>query len=428
MWAVKILQWELKKVAQLTVWRYRPFIIGVTGSVGKTSTKLAISTVLGNSVSVRAARGNLNNELGFPLAILGDYDGRKIGGALFWIGAVAKGLLGLISRKGYPKVLVLEYGADRPGDLNYLLDIARPDISVVTAVGKVPVHVEFYSSPEDVAKEKSKLVDKVRGNGTVVLNFDDPVVMAMKGLARGKVITYGFNDGADVRIFSFENKSESGRPIGVEFKIQYSGSFVPIRIEGALGKPQAYAAAAAAAVALERNINLVKVSELLSAYHGEHGRTQIIKGIKDAYIIDDTYNAAPASAEAALEIMKEISSSRKIAVLGDMGELGDYSKEAHEKIGVIAAGTVDLLVVVGPKSSATADGAVKAGLSKTAVVSFKDSKEAASKIVEYISPKDVVLVKGSQSMRMERVVLKLMADPSMASELLVRQYGKWLNS
>jgi UDP-N-acetylmuramoyl-tripeptide--D-alanyl-D-alanine ligase len=424
----KILQWKLRAIARLTIWRYRPFIIGVTGSVGKTSTKLATSVVLSGSTSVRAARGNLNNELGFPLAILGDYDGYKTGGALFWIGAIISGIFGMFFRRNYPKVLVLEYGADHPGDLDYLLGIARPDIAIVTAIGKVPVHVEFYPSPEDVIREKSKLVRGVKSGGTVILNFDDPAVMTMKDMTKERVVTYGFNQGADIRIFSFENRSESGRPIGVYFKLQYKGSFVPIKIEGVLGKSQAYSAAAAAAVALERDVNLVTVSELLSLYRGERGRTQIIEGADGTYIIDDTYNASPVSVESALEIFKEISSTRKVAVLGDMAELGNFSEEAHKSIGAIVAGVADLLVTVGSKSVAMAGAAIAAGMNKGNVVSFGDSKTAAVKIKEFISPKDVILVKGSQSMRMEKIVLALMAEPDKAHDLLVRQYGKWLTT
>ncbi len=424
---LKTLRWILRVLARSTISRYKPFVIGVTGSVGKTSTKLAISTALTGSFSVRTGRGNLNNELGFPLVILGDY--YKTEGWSFWIKAIFKGAWNLVFGVSYPKVLILEYAADRPGDLDYLLGIAKPDVAVVTAVGKIPVHVEFYTDPGEVAKEKSKLIRGLKEDGLAVLNFDDPVVLAMKELNSGKTVTYGFGEGADLRITSFENHSEFGRPIGIYFKLKHNDSLIPIKIEGLLGKSQAYSAAAAAAVGLHMGINLVETAERLAVYKGERGRTQIIQGIKDTYIIDDTYNASPSSSQAALSILDGLSAPRKVAILGEMAELGAYSKKAHEDLGRIAGGVVGLLITVGGSDSRLmAIGAIEAGLNKENIISFDDSKVLALKAKELISPKDIVLVKGSQSMRMERVVSELMAEPDKARQLLVRQYGRWLRS
>jgi UDP-N-acetylmuramoyl-tripeptide--D-alanyl-D-alanine ligase len=413
----------LKFLAKLTIYKRRPFVIGITGSVGKTSTKLATFTVLSGVGSVRAPGGNLNNEFGLPLAILGDYE--FTGGFYFWAGVIFKSFFKLFLAQRYPRTLVLEYGADRPGDLEYLLSIVKPDVAVVTAVGETPVHVEFYGGPEDVAKEKSKLVSSVPRGGWVVLNYDDPAVLEMRDTAKGQVITFGFDEKADMRITAFENRSEFGKPIGVSFKLEYGGSFVPVKIEGVFGKAQVYAAAAAAAVGIIRGVNLVKISEMLALYRGEKGRTRLIEGIKGAYIIDDTYNASPASVLAALEILRTIAASRKVAVLGDMAELGSYTIAAHENIGRVASETVDVLVTVGPRMRLAAE-AAKPRMHKGNVLSFDTALEAAPEVQKLLKRKDVVLVKGSQFMRMEKVVLEIMAEPEKAPELLVRQYGKWL--
>jgi UDP-N-acetylmuramoyl-tripeptide--D-alanyl-D-alanine ligase len=422
---LKNLRLILKFLAKLTVMKYQPFIVGVTGSVGKTSTKSAIATVLKSSFTVRMAGGNLNNELGVPLAILGDY--QNSGGAFFWLGVILKSLLQLLFKVRYPKILVLEYAADRPGDIGYLLNIVKPNIAVVTAIGEIPVHVEFYESPSAVAEEKAKLVQGLAADGVAILNFDDPLVEAMKKYCRGKVLTYGFNEGANLRVSSFLNRSEFGKPLGIAFKLVTDDSFVPVRIDGLFGKAQVYAAAAAAAVGLVKNINLVKISEALQGFKGEPGRCRLIEGIKNSYILDDTYNSSPLAAEAALEILKDLSAPRKVAVLGDMAELGQYSTYAHEEVGRKVYGAAEVLVTVGAKARFIAEGARKAGFPKKNIYSFKDTAEAAAQLPKLLESRDLLLVKGSQSMRMEKIVLGIMAKPELAKELLVRQYGKWLD-
>jgi len=421
---IKKLQSVLRILARLTIKRYRPFIVGVTGSAGKTSTKSAIYSVLSTSFVVRMGRGNLNNELGLPLVILGDY--KTSGGVSFWLKVVMLGFFGLIWRKNYPEILILEYGADKPGDMDYLLTVVKPDIAVVTAVGEIPVHVEFYNGPEGVAKEKGKLAKSVNHGGNVVLNIDDPFVADMKDITKGNVMTYGFIDEADLRISSFTNRSEDGKPLGVSFKLETGDNFVPVKIDGSLGKAVAYSAAAAAAVGLVKGMNLVKISEALAQYHGEPGRCYLLDGVKNTSLIDDTYNSSPIAVASALEILKDISAHRKVAILGDMAELGQYTNYAHEEVGKLVAGIADILVTVGDKGKFIADGAEKHGFSKKNIYSFADSDEAVKNIKDIIEPNDLILIKGSQSVRMERIVIGIMAEPKEAAKLLVRQYGRWL--
>ena len=423
---IKKLEVLLKLLARLTLRKYKPFVIGVTGSVGKTSAKSAIFTVLKTTVTTRMAGGNLNNELGMPLAILGDYE--TSGGPLFWLRVILKSFRALVWKSNYPKVLVLEYAADRPGDMDYLLSIVKPNVAIVTAVGNLPVHVEFYSGPEAVAKEKSKLVKSLAVDGVAVLNIDDPFVAEMKSLSKGKIMTYGFSDGANLKITNFINRSEFGRPLGISFKLETPDNFVPVKIEEIFGKSQAYAAASAAACGLIKGINLVKISEALGQYKGEPGRCKLISGVKNTSIIDDTYNSSPLATEAALEIMRDLSAPRKVAVLGDMAELGKYSTYAHEEIGRQIPGTANVLITVGDKAKFIAEGAMKAGFTKKNIYSLSDAEEAKNKIQDILESRDLVLVKGSQSMRMEKIVLEIMAEPDKASGLLVRQYGKWLKS
>lgn len=426
-----LLQWILKILAKLTLARYKPRVIGITGSVGKTSTKNAIYTVLdkGAGRRVRMSGGNLNNELGLPLAILGDY--KTSGGILFWFWVILKAKIRLIflwSKKNYPEVLVLEYGADQPGDIKRLVEIVEPDVGVVTAVGEVPVHIEFYDSADAIADEKANLVKKLGPTGRAVLNLDDPRVYKMREETRGQIITYGFDGSADVRIKEFENYSEEGRPKGLFLTLSVDGNDATVEIDGVFGKSQAYATAAAAAVGLSEGLNLAKIIDALALYEGVKGRTKLIAGIKRSFIIDDSYNASPLSSAAALEILDDLEGNRKIAVLGDMLELGVRTEEAHRALGRHAARVADFIVTVGARAEFIAEGAAETGFPESQIKRFNTQDEAKLPIQDLIDEGDLILVKASQGIRLEKIVLEIMAEPQRAKELLVRQYGKWLKS
>ena len=405
---LSVLRWKLKKLSQLTIWRYRPGIIGVTGSVGKTSTKFAIAAVLSSERRVRTSRGNFNNELGVPLTILGDWD--KIKGIFFWPKVFFTGIKNIIIKTEYPEILVLEYGVDKPGDMKYLLDIARPNISVITAIGETPVHVENFLGPEELVREKGKIIDYLPTAGFAVLNRDDETVMNLRGRTRAHVMTFGFSKDAEVHIANFDHKSENGKPLGIAFKLEYAGGFVPVRIEGVFGKAQAYAASAAAAVGIIFGLNMVKISEALKNYRTAGGRTQLLPGVKDTYIIDDSYNASPLSMHAALDTLQNLPGKRKIAVLGDMLELGGYAMDAHQFIGTVAAKIVDVLVTVGPRAKFIAEAARAKGMEKRNIKSFDLAEEAAKPVENLIRKGDLVLVKGSRAMQLEKVVEEIVSS------------------
>lgn len=380
---------------------------------------------------VRMSVGNLNNEWGVPLSILGDggEEYYERGGTLgFWAKVFWRGLWGLFwPLSKYPEILVLEYGADKPGDIAKLAHHFKPHIAVVTAVGEIPVHVEYFSNPQHLAKEKRKLVEILNGHDFAVLNGDDSVVLEMKEKSKASVWTFGFSEGATVKVSNFDFKVEpDGEPRGVTFKLHYRDSFMPCRMDGSLGKSQAWSASAAAAVGLIFGLNLVQISESLAQYHGPAGRLKILKGIRNSFVIDDTYNAAPASMHLALETLKFLPAKRKIAVLGDMLELGEYSERAHREAGNFAGTVADWLIMVGPKSRFIAD-AVGNQMPKENIISFEHSSEAGKKVGEMIQEGDIILVKGSQGMRMEKVVEEIMAEPERKGVLLVRQSKKWLN-
>lgn len=423
-------------LARATVRKYKLMVIGITGSVGKTSTREAVFIVLKNKYRVRVAEKNYNNEIGFPLAILRiPHYGRNI---FKWISSLVRVLFRVVLRKyEYPEVLVLEYGVDHPGDMDYLLSIAKPNITVVTAIGDIPVHVEFFKDPEEVIVEKAKLVSAIPDDGYAILNHDDYAVLGMREKTKAKVMTYGVEEHADLRIMNYELRITKDEklgdiPEGISFKIKHGGHVVPFRLSGAFGEPQAYAVAAAATVGTALGLNLVEISEAIKDYKPPAGRLRLIKGIKNSLILDDTYNAAPEAMRAALDTLKSLPGSRKIAVLGDMLEIGRFSEQVHRAVGDRAAEFVDLLFCVGPRAKFIADEALTRGVELNArilesdqIFKFDDPESAGRALDSMIQPGDLILVKGSQSMRMEIVVEKIMAEPGRASELLVRQNEYW---
>lgn len=423
----------LAKLAQLIIVKYQPSIVTVTGSYGKSSTKEAVYAVLKDNAPSGRSQGSYNNELGLPLAILGESSpGRSVVG---WLRLYFKAIhLLLINDASYPKVLVLEMGADKPGDIAQLVKIAPPQVSVLTAISNV--HRENYKSLDDIATEKRTLINSLGDRGVAILNADDKLV-ASTVVPRGvKVLTYGVHTLADVRgseprlWFTMKNGEVSG---GVRFKIEYAGSVIPLQVPGTLGEPVMYAALAAFAVGVARGGNPLDVARALDNYQPLPGRLRLLNGIKDTAIIDDSYNASPDAMRAAIAVLCDevFAGHRKVAVLGDMRELGAVSDESHAEIGVyVASHNIDLLVTVGARAKGIANSATEAGMPIERVVSFDDAVSAGKYVQQHLESGDVVLVKGSQGkgadmIRLERVVKEIMQQPELAEFLLVRQGKQW---
>jgi UDP-N-acetylmuramoyl-tripeptide--D-alanyl-D-alanine ligase len=409
----KLQNYLQRTLRQLAIWmikKYQPGIIAVTGTVGKTSVKEAIYAVLKHYRSIRMNSGNFNNEIGVPLTILGDW--KEIKGKLFWTKAIFMSLLRLLFRLRYPELLVLEYAADKPGDIKYLLDIIKPHIGVITAIGDIPVHVEFYSGPEAVAREKSKVVEALPATGFAILNHDDDAVLDMKERTRAYVMTYGFDEDAQMRISNFELRADGNKPMGIAFKLNYDAGFVPVRLENCFSKVQAYAAAAAACVGIAFGLNLVKISEALLEYEAPAGRGRIIPGIKQTYILDDSYNASPLSMQAAIETAYSLplhKAGRRIAVLGDMLEIGRYTPQAHEGIGRLIPKRFDILVTVGARAKFIAEAANKAGMAQKNILSYDTADEAKLEVQKLLRKGDLILVKASHAIALDKVVEEIRA-------------------
>jgi len=428
------LQYKLAWFAKRIMAKYQPAVVAVTGSVGKTSTRNAIAVALGAKFRVRSPKENYNNEFGVPFTVIGvPSPGRSVFGWLRLFAKAAKLLL--VRDANYPNMLVLEFGIDHPGDMAYLCDLARPDVAVFTAVS--PVHAENFGSLEALIREKVVMIESVPEDGLVVLNADDPNVMAEQGKAKARVMTFGFSAVSDVR---GENVGMKTREDGffeshetfaeLSFDVVDDEGRETIVLENRLGSGVMNAVLAAVAVARQFGITLEEAAAVLAKHLPiQPGRLNLLAGIKGSLILDDSYNAAPASMKVALDVLGKFSPfefSRRIAVLGSMAELGAYSEEAHREIGMRAAEVADLLVAVGEKAKGIVTGAKEAGMMDAQIQWFADSIEAGRALDAQISKGDIILVKGSQSARMERVTKDVMADPLRAPELLVRQYGKWV--
>jgi UDP-N-acetylmuramoyl-tripeptide--D-alanyl-D-alanine ligase len=301
-----------------------------------------------------------------------------------------------------------------------------PDIAVVTRLPDVPVHVEYFSSPEAVAEEKMILVHALAPDGVFVYNHDDAKIQA--ALSEIRQPSIGFSRYAPSQFTASADKVlyRDDVPVGSSFTIAHLEETVPMKVYGSVGVQNAYTFSAAAAVAAQFGIGLKEVAEALSGHTGPSGRMRVIPGIKGTCIIDDTYNSSPIAVESALTTLRELTGfKRKIAVLGDMMELGQFSTREHERIGEIAANSVDMLLLVGVRSRKTADGALASGLSEKCIFQYDDALAAGKELQQLIAPGDVILVKGSQSVRAERVVEEVMAEPYRAPELLVRQDSSW---
>lgn len=429
-----IFQKILAMLARATIRHYQPIVIGITGTVGKTSTREAIYTVLRTKYRVRQSEKNYNTEIGVPLTILGiPHYGYNI---FAWLSAFVHALFRILVRAHeYPEILVLEMGADRPGDIKHLAKIAPPRVAVLTAIGEIPAHVEFFSGPLDVAEEKAELIKALPSDGTLIYNGDDEALLEVKDKTRAPKLSFGFDEHTDFRIANYDLRiveEQTGVvPDGIHFKIEQGKNVVPFRIHGAFGKPQAYAATAAAAVGSVFHMNLVEVAEALEAYMPPPGRARLLRGNKHTWIIDDTYNASPESMHAALDLLAMLPARRKIAVLGDMLEIGKYTEAAHRTAGDRVAKIAEALFTVGARAKFIADEVlarekgVHADSSKKNVFSFDTPEKAGASLDQFLEPGDLVLVKGSQGMRMEKIVEEIMAEPQKAEELLVRQNADW---
>ncbi|MEI7749402.1 MAG: UDP-N-acetylmuramoyl-tripeptide--D-alanyl-D-alanine ligase [Candidatus Moraniibacteriota bacterium] len=408
-------------MARVALRKYKPLVIGVTGSVGKSSAKEAVAFVLSGSMRTRKSEGNYNNEIGVPLTILGIGAGGSAATRL--LSAIVKFLYLVVLPTRYPEALVLELGIDRPGDMEALLSIALVKIGVATVVGES--HLEYFGSIANIAKEKGRLIASLPADGFAILNADDDRVLGMGKKTKAVILSYGFSPSATVRADNVTLQDTDGG-IGSSFKLNYAGKSIPVRLPGVIARHHISDALAGAAVGIAVGMNLVDIAKCLEAFAPLPGRLRFLSGHDGIGLLDDTYNASPASVSAALSTLAEIPARRKIVALGDMLELGAISEEEHRGLadGIFSA-EVELAILVGRHMRSLGEELLARGMSRGNVLLFPDSDSVAAVVKDLLREGDLVLVKGSQGLRMEKISEALLRNPEDAGMLLCRQSATW---
>lgn len=409
-------------MSRVVLKKYQPIIVGITGSVGKSSTKEAVALVLGIEYTVRKAEGNYNNEIGIPLTIIGAKSGG--GSILGWFRVFVRWLYLVMVPTEYPQVLVLEMGIDRPGDMDFLLQFVPVKIGIVTQISSS--HIAYFGTLNAIAREKGRIIATLPEDGFAILNADDSRTLKMKEKTKAKVITYGFDEGALIHADNFVFHREARRAEGLSFKVNFDGKTVPLRLPRIVAKHHVPAALAALAVAVALKLNVFDAIEALENFEPLPGRLRLLPGRDNTYLLDDTYNASPSSTRAALEVVGELMAPRKVAVLGDMLELGAESDREHAALSqALQVSGVHIVVTVGKHMRALHEQLLKDGFSRKQVLWLPDSPSAVEAVLGIIRSEDLILIKGSQGMRMEKVTEQLLVDPRTATSFLCRQSDDW---
>jgi UDP-N-acetylmuramoyl-tripeptide--D-alanyl-D-alanine ligase len=352
-------------------------VVGITGSVGKTTTKELAAAVLARRYNVLKSEASYNNEIGLPLTLMHLTEEHER--------------------------VVLEMGMYDVGEIADLARIARPDVGVVTIVS--PVHLERAGSIERIVKAKTELVEALppAPEGVAILNYDDERVRGMAQATQARVLYYGLSPEADLWVDEIEGLGLDG----IRFQLHYRDEEMFVKIP-LLGRHSVHTALRAAAVGLVEGLNWQEIIEGLRLPSAQL-RLVAVSGPEGSTILDDTYNASPASTIAALNLLEELE-GRKIAVLGDMLELGDYEQEGHEKVGMRALEVADELITVGALGRIIGETAVRWGMSAERVHIVRENAQAVTLLEEMVTGDDVILVKGSRGMKMEEIVSRLVRE------------------
>jgi len=356
----------------------------------------------------------MNSILGLPLAILG-LRSYSFGAGLFW--DIIKAKWGFLFHR-LPKILVLELGIDKPREMDQLLSVVVPDIAVLTGVSET--HTEELKDIEGVKREKLKMIEALKKGGVAIINTDDENSADLTPAKGVKRVTFG-KEGADV--------SFSGLKItiaGSEFKLKIGSESAEVNSK-LIGEHSIKILLAATAVTREFSIDIAEIKKGLEEIKPQNGRMNPLKIKNQIVVIDDSYNSNPKSAIEALSALKSIEfSGRKMAILGNMNELGSYTEEGHKEVGEVTGKSADYAIFVGENAKYMAAGAEKTGMSLSKMKMLKTPDEVIKIIDEIIKPGDLILIKAAQNrMRFENIVKYLLDDEKLAQELLVRQEKKW---
>lgn len=365
----------LQNLAQNVMAAHPAKVIGITGSIGKTTTKEFIAHLLANRFNVLKSEGNFNNHIGVPLSIL--------------------------RLKESDEVIVLEMGMSHAGEITRLTQIAPPDIAVITNIN--PVHLEFFPDMEGIARAKKEILEGMKTIGTAILNGDDPYTEEISGGLERKKLFFGLSAKNDIQAYNIRRIGTDGISFGLRYGEKKDEMIIPYLYKSFLLN---FLAASAAAYAL--SIPLEHVKARTGSLKSFPMRGDVLKLKNGIVVVDDSYNSNPAALERALKDLAELKAERRVAVLGDMLELGKKAIEYHSQAGKqVKENDWNLLVTVGPLSRYTAEAVLRAGMGKSQVKSYENSEEAAPEVGTLLRNGDLVLIKGSRGMKMEIIVKRL---------------------
>ncbi len=392
-------------------------MIGITGSMGKTSTKEAVAAVLSQTKKVLYAKGGYNSEVGLPLFLLG-LESPMSSSVIDWAKVLFAALPKVVRNNNYD-VVILEMGVDAPGDMDVLLSLVVPDIAILTGIQAIHIGDEQFSSVEDIATEKWKLAEATAGKGgKVIINQDDPLLYN-KAQTLKSYDSYGKVPSSTLCITTSISKGNS-----LEVGVRYQHNIEHYTIH-ALGDFHVQVVAPAIMVGHLLHLSYDAISKGVEHYLPPKGRGRILRGINNSIIVDSSYNAMPATVIAGVKSISTYTKGRRIAIIGQMNEQGRRSKQIHEETGLAITPYLDVLIGVYGDAKELTKGKnnIKSNIE---MFFFESSEEVSNFLPTFIQALDIVYVKGSQTnVRLERVVKKLLAFPKEDSTQLVRQGSQW---
>ncbi len=402
--------------------KHKPYIIAIIGSVGKTTTRNVLYTILSKKHSVRKSEQSLTADIGIPLTILGcPYSITSLEGIFRNIVAIVTHMYGT---KPYPQYVILEIDGQTRGEIQRLVSWLPINLLVVTAIGELPSHVECFEHPDMLREEYAYIRKALVPDAKVVYYADDEYAREIAGTDY-PTVSYGTSSRADIVASDYSIVYTQDLPSGISFSITKPVSAEAMVVQGSLGLHMVNGILSSMAVLQALGEHPFSIQSVIEKIPLLPGRMRIVPGLKKSVIIDDSYNASPVANEELLTVLQKIEGKKKIAVFGDMLELGRFSTEAHREIGRQCVG-VDILVCVGLRARFIKEGALEAGLAPEAIVHFDAPEKAGEYLQNKIQQGDVVAIKGSQNMRMERCVEEIMAEPQKKEKVLVRQSEEWL--
>lgn len=384
--------------------RKNPTIIGITGSAGKTSTRSAIETILREKYNIISTTGNLNTEFGVAYVLLGQ---KQPESKYDWIALLCKSILSVVIPIENDTIVILELGADRPGDIRFFKDKLNINIAVLTNIGNA--HLQNFESKTQLIYEKMQLMRSVRKSGWLIFNQDDKILQEQTKLFPvDRKINFGLSGDCKISAIKY-NLS------GIKCRISTQKNSYDVQLP-AINQTLFWSIAPAVLIGELLNLSVRQIEKGLKKYKIENGRGAVLVGIKNTTLIDHSYNANPTSMQAVIEGISKLSTKRKkIAILGDMKELGEASKKEHEKIGIMAKGVFNKIYGYGEEA--------KYYYGET----YSDRDELCEIILKEIREGDIILFMGSQATRLEKIIIKLLAHSDSDSSRLVRQSKVWKN-